>query len=227
MNYTEQSKYCKEMYAPCNKYGKSICTESTDSDGKIYCLLNTGFCDKVYNSYKNVCSCISSFVEHNITCKIKTTEYDKKIKKLVVKEKKFTKKAMKTPHKSVKGYMTKNVFRPPGGYIRYVLLLNKKDRVKFKECLSSCYNARITHHRMCSFPYSDKNHQTELQYLLDAIDYCDYPEQQIIKKIKLTLEENVLSGKNKKLSEINYDLFIDDPYGDWIADDGVLFHIKK
>jgi hypothetical protein len=223
-----ENKLTCNRFPECRKYS---CKQYEDSDNKLwYCLVKSHGCEKIMKNYHTLCECISKLV-NNLIVRYKN---GKNLRSL-----------NKSRRKAKLGYEYIPPFRPPGGYLRYALFMNKKDRLHFKDCLYQCLKSRREHHCICEFPYPLSIHENEIQYLQNAIKMIDADLKTIrifiltklieeIQDVKNILNEPKLSQKSintyqklLELRELNKDTFEINNLSGWITDDNIEFIIKK
>jgi hypothetical protein len=200
---------------------KSIYKQYETSDNKLwYCLVESLNCQKITNKYYALWDSISK-----LTNKLLIVKKNEQIKTKI-------------------GYEYIPSFRPPGGYLRYALFMEQKDRNFLKYYLEECLTARIKHHYLCESPDSIPMHENEKQYLQNAILILQEDTITIEISVSLKLLEELNYIKNiindpkisktlkkncEKILELrkqNRDNFESNKLCGWITDDGFEFRIK-
>ena len=214
-------------FEECRKYD---CKKYQDPANKLwYCLVKSHQCEKLMFSYHTMCQCIT-----------------KSVNNLVIRYKKG--KKLRSINKSKKmsnfGYEYIPPYRPPGGYLRYAILMKPKERIHLKKCLEDCLKARRQHHSLCELPDSLHIHENEKRYLEEAIDHIDDGSKIIKMSITLKLIKEVkdilniitdpktdpkkLNNYEKllKIREQNKVDFKNNHLSGWITDDEIEFKIR-
>jgi hypothetical protein len=161
-------------FTECRKYD---CKKYQEPNNKLwYCLVKSHECEKIMYSYHNMCECITKLV-NNLLVRYKK---GKKLRSI-----------NKSKRKAKFGYEYIPPYRPAGGYLRYVILLNPKDRIQFKKCLEECLKTRKQHHSLCEKPEPLELHENEKFYLMEALKYVDRNMSLMKNVIKATLDKEV------------------------------------